>query len=776
MCLFALIAMGGPRVLQGDAAQAIELKKSCQAFLVGYTEFKADAFGDLSDISNDVTSLAATLLADPRFEVTVYTQTKGVAQLKPDKGSRLRARFVRSEPDAEAPDSPDEGEGSDKVTPGDSTVEAERFKVATEQWIAAIPPTTQLVIVYLSSHGVVDINGEFKIVVPDSEYEADAEGACKHVTGISYRWLYEALSRCPATVLLAIDCCYAGGADVLDPRDGQNFGESYNRKGNIMVLASSRKDQASKMFPDVKQSLFSFWLNQGLKGQADTQHPKGRVDFDELCRYVKQKVSTFATLIGRADQRQDPVSYCPMGLEPPPMAEVRPFSLNALLQNTAELIDLELRLRTNVEQVCVYEFQPTDGAHAAGLTFPTLRRTIAEQLTEMLGDSVRKHNAYGLIDGDHIAVALRKAAWRAEQPVLRDQFLKSPIDVGQRPVALVTGTIEPCDPSDNRYPTQKWVSLSFKMSFKGRITPFAESGGVAVLSPGQFYQQRPVCVPPVWRPGKPDVGIPGRRISFDSGQTRAIIEEVRETPGHVPPHAVPPRWDGNAGCPFGVRLYVDGIANPLPARWQDGNYHVRFRNGEKFRIVFECKSVPGESFNPEGKVPFAFVRVLVDGRNTLPQPTGLVREGAIMRPAKRNSQEYVIAKQVSLDDARPWLITEPGQYEIAGFVEEKTAGRRPQQSALLNSRSQAGEQEANAVCYRFEASSDESEIIALDPVNRSAIGTMTVAFYKPVLATSIERGMTRVGDPEPMHLEHVRTPYVPGEQFGIYSIRYEVAP
>ena len=71
----------------------------------------------------------------------------------------------------------------------------------------------------------------------------------------------------------------------------------------MVTIASSTADQKSQIWEDKQQSLFSYWLDQGLKGHADADND-GNVDIDELYKYVSRQVTHRPKLHFRVRKRR----------------------------------------------------------------------------------------------------------------------------------------------------------------------------------------------------------------------------------------------------------------------------------------------------------------------------------------------------------------------------------------------------------------------------------------------------------------------------------------
>lgn len=114
-------------------------------------------------------------------------------------------------------------------------------------------------------------------------------------TAISNSMLSTALAEIHTQRLLVIlDVCHAAGAVTLksppptvawqEGPPGHYFREIGASSGHI-ILASSRRDQASQMYPPGHMSLFTYYLIEGLKGRANPG-ADGTIHVFELFDYV----------------------------------------------------------------------------------------------------------------------------------------------------------------------------------------------------------------------------------------------------------------------------------------------------------------------------------------------------------------------------------------------------------------------------------------------------------------------------------------------------------
>ena len=112
-------------------------------------------------------------------------------------------------------------------------------------------------------------------------------------TAIAVEWFRDQLAACRASFkLLVIDSCHAGsekGADEEALVSAKDLGEPFRALGDVITLASSTADEKSQIWAEKQQSLYSYWLNQGMKGHADADGDN-QVDVDELNKYVYRNV------------------------------------------------------------------------------------------------------------------------------------------------------------------------------------------------------------------------------------------------------------------------------------------------------------------------------------------------------------------------------------------------------------------------------------------------------------------------------------------------------
>ena len=188
------------------------------------------------------------------------------------------------------------------------------------------------VILYFSGHGIRDDAGNLYLVPIDGD-PTDPAG-----TMIPLDWLKQQLDRCKASFkLLILDACHAGSETIGDRARKipiEQIEELFKDVPSVIMLASSTASETSQIWADKRQSLYSYWLNQGLKGHADFD-ADGIVNIDELYNYVSNHVTRTARVV--FNQPQNPVRIIRTGVGGSPMVvKLVPQSLKGLLADMAE--------------------------------------------------------------------------------------------------------------------------------------------------------------------------------------------------------------------------------------------------------------------------------------------------------------------------------------------------------------------------------------------------------------------------------------------------------
>jgi hypothetical protein len=199
------------------------------------------------------------------------------------------------------------------------------------------PEKGDQVLVYFSGHGFHAEDGGLYLAPADFQRDKPAE------SGIRVDWLREQVADCPATSkILIVDSCFSGSEEnAFSGREdnaaaASEIEKAFDGLDGVVTLASSTKDEESLIWKDMGQSLFSYWLTQGLAGHADTSMD-GAITLDEIYNFVHAKVTQTAALGFGCDQT--PVAsmrFSSRGF--PTISRIRPQSLDAVLADMAQQI------------------------------------------------------------------------------------------------------------------------------------------------------------------------------------------------------------------------------------------------------------------------------------------------------------------------------------------------------------------------------------------------------------------------------------------------------
>src|SRR4029078_4214017 len=156
--------------------------------------------------------------------------------------------------------------------------------------------------------------------------------------GISAEWLRDQLAACPAKFkLLILDACHAGsekGGEDSGSVTAKGLGDAFKRTSGVVPLASSTGEEKSQIWHFKQQSLFSYWLVQGVKGDAD-DNSDSSVTIDELFDYLYRHVTQTAQI--RFKRPQTPVRNVGPKIDGVPVvAKLVPQTLKQVINDMSE--------------------------------------------------------------------------------------------------------------------------------------------------------------------------------------------------------------------------------------------------------------------------------------------------------------------------------------------------------------------------------------------------------------------------------------------------------
>ena len=182
---------------------------------------------------------------------------------------------------------------SDPSLPESITASAENIKTALESLKYAT--ASDVTILFLSSHGIVDPSDNYYVVPAEARIEdwnSVLEGSSdSRESLLSWNYIIDALQSTAGRRILIVDTCRAasieGSFDV-------GWLKKRSAAANFALMAASSGIQSSQEFPSGKHGLYTFAL---LRSAEEILTKTGRVRLDELAdstiKTVKELVRTY---------------------------------------------------------------------------------------------------------------------------------------------------------------------------------------------------------------------------------------------------------------------------------------------------------------------------------------------------------------------------------------------------------------------------------------------------------------------------------------------------
>ena len=491
-----------------------------------------------------------------------------------------------------------------------------------EEWLA-LPGADDQIIVYFSGHGFRAADERMYLAPLDCDPDSPA------TTGVSVSWLRDKIAACRARMkLLVLDSCHAGsekGDEAFEIAAAKDLGERFRDLTGVVTLASSGAEEKSQLWPEMEQSLYSYWLVQALKGHADDDGD-GDLTIDELNEYLHRNVAETATK--RFSRKQTPVRIVRAGTPGDPIAvRLQPNSLENVLEDMADELAWALAAR-GYESVGVLEFtNDTPLGELLGADFGLIGRYCAEELERMLAE--RSDQGFSVVNRRRLQSALRSQQFDVDDIGSPEALTQLAERAGGMPV-LAVGVL--------RSRQGRLVSLRCELLEAKDVSIAATAGGTAWLNESEWAML-----------GRSAVLAESDRNSAAAAPdapTRATAVVAKLDAQAAEPH---PMQAGDS--PFRISLLIDGqVREPV---FRGNDMFVPVSVGETYQVFVENDS--NET---------VVMRLLVDGLNTLPQKI----------PTK-GIQTVEVAPRVNLESARGWVLDPAVSQEFAvkGFVTETGA-------------------------------------------------------------------------------------------------------
>jgi hypothetical protein len=488
------------------------------------------------------------------------------------------------------------------------------------------PKSEDHILVYFSGHGFRDQDGKLYLAPIDCDPKNPAP------TGIAVEWFRQQLAQCRAKVkLLILDACHAGtekGADDLANFTDKDLEKPFGTLEGVITLASSTGEEKSLIWQEKQQSLFSYWLNQGIKGSADSDGD-GVVNIDELFNYVYGNVThTAKTRFPRSQTPVRVVRSAVMGV--PEVIRLKPQALRVVLNDLAEQVAWAAEER-KLGKLGVLEFtSDTKLGELLGADFGLLGRYCAEELEHKLM-SLGK-DKFNVVDRRRLQKALKDKKFSLDDLGSPQAMKEISEQAGGMP-AIALGTLR------NR--TGRVVTLQCKLLQTESDELASSAGGIALLNENEWAMlgHSVQVKPDDYRPTVPQPGTFTPPIVSSDAVTDTLIERMEQRAGEAHPML-------NPDFPFRVKIMVSNGPGTLPtertAVFRGNNMYVPLRKNEVYEVYVENRS---------GKK--VMMRLLVDGLNTQPE---LIRTKMFTVEEKPTKADWLAAVRVNLDEARPWIL------------------------------------------------------------------------------------------------------------------------
>ena len=536
-------------------------------------------------------------------------------------------------------------------------------------WLKSAGPD-DTILIFFSGHGFRDDQGKMYLAPIDCDAKNPA------ATGIPVQWFREQIAACRARFkLLVLDSCHAGSEKGEDDATvaARDLGEPFRDLEGVVTIASSTADEKSQIWGEKQQSLFSYWLVQGLKGHAD-ENSDGNVDIDELYKYVFRNVTRPAK--ARFPRPQTPVRIVRSGTpDVPVVVRLQPQSLRQLLSDTAEQLSLAIEER-KLEKLGVLEFtNDTKLGELLGADFGLLGRYCAEEFERQLVANAT--GRFSVVDRRRLQSALKSSAFKLDDLGSANALETLSERAGGMPV-IALGTLR------NR--AGRIVTVQCKLLETSSDEVVGSAGGTAQLNESEWAMLgRSVAILPNDR--EPELPLPDQPLRPMADVVVARMDERSE--------GAHPMKD--PAFPYRVRFMVDGKERQCV--FKGNNLIVPVKQGEVYQLWIENRTAQP-----------VVMRLLIDGLNTLPE-----------KEDTKGISTYVVGKRVNLDQARSWVLdpSDPRVVRIQGNPTWAVHGF----VTATGTQGQGKLREFKIV--------DASQSLAARQEFTDQIGLITAAFYAP---------------------------------------------
>jgi hypothetical protein len=596
----------------------------------------------------------------------------------------------------------------------DSTDQQRQPRKATiEQEVPAWlkkPAPDDTVLVYFTGHGFRDAKGTMYLAPLDCDYHDLAK------TGIPVKWLRSAIDACPAkSKLLVLDSCHAGsekGEGDQQSVAGEDLSDSFKDAPGVITIASSSAREKSQIWEEKQQSLFSYWFNQALKGHSD-KDGDGEVNIDELYEYVRKNVIRTTREVG-FPLEQTPVRIIRSSTpDIPVVAKLTPLALRQVLNDMAEQLGNSIHAK-RLTKVGVLEFtNDTKFGELLGADFGQLGHHCAVELEKNLANQAE--GRFTVVDRRVLKKSLKELNFKVDDLGDTDTVKQLADKTDGMPV-IALGTLR------NR--AGRIITLQCNLRRTDSDEIVGTAGGTAELSNDE------------WAMLGHSASLAKQDYRVEPSYSNVpVIPVSQQVFNRLEQKSTGPNPLQDPSTPYRLKFMFGGKERPLVFRGNDA--YLPVRKGETFEIWVENRTEQ-----------VALMRLLIDGRNTLPE-----------KENTKGMMTMVTGMPVSINLAKPWELdpkdtpADPrlkGVWAIRGFVSE--IGTNGQVREFLVG--------------------DASEELGGRQKFGDDLGIITAAFYAPAGTSRGLQAYIVAGDTKPEEIPVSTSGHRPGNLLTVINVRY----
>lgn len=604
---------------------------------------------------------------------------------------------------------------------------------AIADWCGGLKPD-DTAILYLAGHGILGPDERLYLPMVDfdkSNFEAAA---------IPMQWIREQLQKAKGKCkLILLDTCFAGtgrGLDDFAVSNSAEMAKAFDGLSGVATLASSRGDQKSWLWVEQKHSLYTYWLIEGFRGNADKNNDM-TLDLEELFDYLDENIQLISASEPSMDT-QNPVLLNDSQIRSEFQLPLLAGSTADTLENAASLIDLRLR-RSDPGLLMIPEFTTGTEGNCSTIqaNYGTLPRSLAARLQSELARlaSARNFRTYQILSTNTTRQLLAENQLAPENLgtnktrhlMVDDQLVKY----------LVLGRIY-CDPEQDGVME---VEISLVDAAAGTLVCTLKSKTLLTKTELGEIGRSGASAPPM-RPRDENEYVRIPEIGLVKPNDIVALGQMIQASSA--PH---PLQDST--LPYNVKIFVRKAGSNDKLYRRNGKivgneYYLPLGKGEEYQIFI---------FNKTEKIMFA--KVLVDGMNTISQQVPARENSKGMMVEADESSSRAFAPIVSLEDARAWIISPGAPKAIKGFYDVNE--QVPDESGL----------------YRFMLG-DADQSLGARTSYTEKLGRITVAIYPPILPTATRGAIATGTQARERHAVKIYGgPYIPAKDPAvIYNFRY----